>query len=52
MLRKAVEGGFFNYPFILKDPFLDQVRDDPDFKKVITLAKEKHETFKKNYFSD
>jgi serine/threonine protein kinase/Tfp pilus assembly protein PilF len=30
ILRKAVEGGFFNYPFMLKDTFFDPVRDDPE----------------------
>jgi serine/threonine protein kinase len=52
IMRKAVEGGFFNYPFMLKDTFLDPVRDDPEFKEVLSLAKEKHEAFKKIYFSE
>ena len=29
----------------------DPVRDDPEFQKVLDLAKEKHETFKQRYFS-
>ena len=49
-LQRAVDGGFFNYPFMLKDTFLDLVRDDQEFKEVLTLAKEKHEAFKKKYF--
>jgi tetratricopeptide (TPR) repeat protein len=52
ILRKAVEGGFFNYPFMLKDTFLDPVRDDPEFKEVLSLAKAKHEAFKKKYFPE
>ncbi|MFQ5640107.1 MAG: protein kinase [bacterium] len=51
-LRKAVEGGFFNYPFLLRDSFLDSVRDDPEFQRVLALAKEKHEYFKKKFFPD
>lgn len=51
VLRKVVEGGFFNYPFMLRDPFLDPVRNDPEFQRVLALAKEKHESFKKKYFS-
>ena len=51
-LRKAVEGGFFCYPFFLTDPFLDSVRDNPEFHKVLALAKEKHEAFKKKYFPE
>jgi serine/threonine protein kinase/Tfp pilus assembly protein PilF len=52
VLRQAVEGGFFCYPFFLSDPFLDPVRDDPEFQKVLALAKEKHEAFKQLYFAE
>jgi hypothetical protein len=52
LLRKAVESGFYCYPFFLIDPFLDPVRDDPEFQKVLALAKEKHEAFKLKYFAD
>jgi len=48
-LKKAVEDGFFNYPAMLKDPFLDGIRDDPEFQQVLALAKEKHETFKQAF---
>jgi tetratricopeptide (TPR) repeat protein len=41
VLRKAVEGGFFCYPFFLTDPFLDPMRDDPEFQEVLALAREK-----------
>ena len=50
--RKAVEKGFFCYPFFLIDPFLDPVRDDPEFQEVLVLAKEKHESFKQKYFAE
>jgi len=52
VLRKAVEGGFVCYPFFLIDPFLDPVRDDPEFQEVLALAKEKHEAFKQKFFTD
>jgi serine/threonine protein kinase len=52
VLRKAVKGGFCCYPFFLIDPFLDPVRDDPEFQEVLALAKEKHEAFKKKYFPE
>ena len=45
-LKKAVESGFFNYPYMLTDVFLDSVRDDPGFKAVLSVAKEKHNAFK------
>lgn len=47
-LRKAVAGGFFNYPAFLKDTLLDPVRDDPEVQKVLVEAREKHEAFKKS----
>jgi len=52
ILRKAVDGGFFNYPFMLKDTFLDPVRDDPEFQEVLALAKKRHEAFKQEYFPE
>ena len=52
VLRKTVDGGFFCYPFFLIDPFLDPVRDDPEFQEVLALAKEKHEVFKQKYFAE
>jgi len=50
LLRKAVEGGFFNYPRMLTDSFLDSVRQEPEFQEVLALAKEKHEAFGKQFF--
>ena len=37
---------------MLNDTFLDPVRDDPEFKEVLNLAKQKHEAFKKKYFPE
>ena len=52
VLKNAVEGGFFNYPFMLRDPFLDPVRDFSEFQRVLTQAKEKHEAFKKKFLTE
>ena len=52
VLKKAIDGGFYNYPFMLKDSFLDSVRSDPEFRKVLALAKNKHEDFKSKYFPE
>jgi len=46
LLNKCIEDGFFNYQVISTDPFLDPVRDDPDFQKILSKAKSKHENFK------
>ncbi len=51
-LRRAVDGGFFNYPFMLVDSFLDPVRDDPEFERILKPAKAKHEAFKKKFFPE
>jgi len=49
-LDRAVDNGYFNYPFMLTDPFLNSVRDDPAFQNILKTAKIKHERFKKKYF--
>ncbi|HSL85328.1 MAG TPA: hypothetical protein VK861_00170, partial [Bacteroidales bacterium] len=51
-LRKAIEGGFFNYPGMLNDPLLNSVRDEPEFQELLTMAQEKHEAFKMKFFSN
>jgi len=49
-LQRAVDGGFFNYPLIQTDFFLDSVRDEPEFHKILESAKQKHNAFKKMFF--
>jgi tetratricopeptide (TPR) repeat protein len=49
-LQRAVDGGFFNYPVMLTNSFLDSVRDDPEFQRILEMAKAKHEAFKKRFF--
>jgi len=48
-LRKAVEGGFFCYPYMARDPDLDPVRSDPRVQEALALAKARHEEFKKKW---
>ncbi|MHA2329927.1 MAG: tetratricopeptide repeat protein, partial [Candidatus Hodarchaeales archaeon] len=52
VLEKVIKNGFFNYPFMMRDPFFDNIRDDPEFQRVLLLAKEKHEAFKRKYFPE
>jgi len=49
-LRKAVDSGFFNYPLMSTDSYLDPVREDSEFQKVLQKAKEKHLAFKEQFF--
>ncbi len=51
-LQRAVDGGFFNYPFMLKDSFLDSFRGDEEFQMILQEAKEKHLAFRDKVFSD
>ena len=46
-LKRAVDGGFFNYPFMLTDFFLDSVREDEEFKTILQEARQKHLDFRK-----
>lgn len=49
-LRRAVEGGFFNYPMMKQDPFFELVRENLEYQKILELAKIKHLNFKKELF--
>jgi hypothetical protein len=49
-LAEAVALGFFNYPFLLRDSFLDPVRGDPAFQRILADAKARHEAFKARFF--
>ena len=49
-LQKAIDHGYFNYPLMLTDPYLDLMRDDPEFQEILLEAKLKHEAFKKRFF--
>jgi len=49
-LQRAVDGGFFNYPFMLTDTFLDSMRDDAEFLMILQRAKKKHLAFLERFF--
>ena len=51
-LKRAVDGGFFNYPTMLTDSFFDSVRDNPEFQRILNTAKAKHEAFKRRLFPE
>lgn len=52
VFKRAVEGGFFNYAYMLRDPFLDPVRNDPEIMALIAAAREKHDAFRARYFPE
>jgi TolB-like protein len=45
-LQKSIESGFFNFPYISIDPFLDNIRGTQEFKDLLDRAKKRHQTFK------
>jgi tetratricopeptide (TPR) repeat protein len=45
-LKKSIESGFFNFPYISNDPFLDNIRNTEEFKNLIAQAKRRHQAFK------
>lgn len=50
-LEHAVDAGFFNYPFMLHDAFLDPLRQSDRFQRVLLRAKDKHEAFRRRLTS-
>ena len=50
-LQRAVDGGYYNYPFMLTDSFLDSIREEPEFQKILKITKKKHLAFKKKFFN-
>lgn len=48
VLKRAIDAGFYCYPYMLKDEFLNPVRNDADFKQVLGLAKSKYLKFKQS----
>ena len=48
-LKKAVDNGYFNYPYLLNTAELAHLNDNEDYKKILSSAKAKHEAFKKKF---
>jgi DNA-binding winged helix-turn-helix (wHTH) protein/TolB-like protein len=49
-LRMSVESGFFSYPYIDKDPLLNDLRGESDFAQILNVAHQRHEAFKNSFF--
>ena len=50
MLRHSIGGGFFCYPYLVHDPLLQSLHDEPEFKLLADQALRRHEEFKKRFF--
>ncbi len=50
MLRHSIDGGFFCYPYFVRDPLLQNLRKEPEFQTLMDQARQRHEQFKAALF--
>jgi len=50
MLRHSIGGGFFCYPYFVRDPVLQKIRNQPEFQTLMSQARQRHEEFKTSFF--
>jgi hypothetical protein len=49
-LRMSIESGFFSYPYLSRDPQLNNLRNEPEFDQILNAARQRHEAFKRAFF--
>ena len=49
--QKAVDNGWHDYAFIIRDPFFDTVRNTPEYQKLEDGVKQRNEQYKKELFT-
>jgi len=52
MLRHSIGGGFFCYPYFMRDPLLQSLHDEPEFQTLMSQALHRHNEFKAAFFND
>jgi serine/threonine protein kinase/tetratricopeptide (TPR) repeat protein len=50
MLHHSIDGGFFCYPYFVRDPLLQNLRKEPEFQNLMTQALQRHNQFKAAFF--
>lgn len=50
MLRLSIGGGFFCYPYFVRDPLLQNLRSEPEFQTLMDQARQRHDQFKTSLF--
>jgi serine/threonine-protein kinase len=50
VLRHSIGGGFFCYPYFVRDPLLQILRGEPEFQALMGQARHRHEQFKTAFF--
>ena len=51
VLRTSVESGFFSYPYIAKDPLLNDLHSEPKFAQILNIAHLRYEAFRSSFVS-
>ena len=52
MIERAIDHGFYPYPWLRVDRFLDRARGEVAFELVVAKAEARHEAFKKKLSCD
>ncbi|HEX4949153.1 MAG TPA: tetratricopeptide repeat protein, partial [Blastocatellia bacterium] len=50
LLQRSIEGGFFCYPYFATDPLLHKLRGEAEFARLLELARQRHEAFRRRFF--
>jgi DNA-binding winged helix-turn-helix (wHTH) protein/TolB-like protein/tetratricopeptide (TPR) repeat protein len=50
MLRYSIQHGFFAWPYFTSDPLLANLRDEPQFSELMTIARDRYRAFRKRFF--
>ena len=50
MLRYSIQHGFFPWPYFTSDPLFTNLRDEPQFSELMTVARDRHTAFRKSFF--
>jgi tetratricopeptide (TPR) repeat protein len=51
VLRHSIDSGFFSYPYFLTDPLLDNLRNEPEFSRLVNAARQRNQAFVTAFFS-
>jgi TolB-like protein/Tfp pilus assembly protein PilF len=50
MLHETIGGGFFCYAYFMRDPLLENLRHEAEFRSLMEQAQQRHEQFKRTFF--
>ena len=50
ILQHSIDGGFFCYPYFVRDPLLQSLHDEPEFQTLMNQALQRHNQFKAAFF--